>query len=52
MPDMNELGILEGASKIDFKQVNFEQDDEAMRLFFYAVLASRREARPPKKRLT
>ena len=31
VPDMNELGILEGASKIDF-----EQDDEAMRLFFYA----------------
>ena len=36
IPDMNEFGILEGVSKIDFKQVNFEQDNEAMRLFFYA----------------
>lgn len=33
---MNDLGILEGASKLDFKQVDFEQDDDAMRLFFYA----------------
>ena len=36
VPDIKELGILEGASKLDFKQVDFEQDNEAMRLFFYA----------------
>ena len=36
VPDLNDLGILEGASKLDFKQVDFEQDDDAMRLFFYA----------------
>ena len=33
---MNNLGILEGASKLDFKQVDFEQDNEVSRMFFYA----------------
>ena len=36
VPDLKELGILEGSFKIDFKQVDFERDDDAMRLFFYA----------------
>ena len=36
IPDLKDLGILEGAFKIDFKQVDFEQDNDAMRLFFYA----------------
>ena len=36
IPDLKDLGILEGAFKMDFKQVDFEQDNEAMRLFFYA----------------
>ena len=36
VPDIKDLGILEGASKLDFKQVDFEQDNESMRLFFYA----------------
>ena len=36
IPDLKDLGILEGAFKLDFKQVDFEQDNEALRLFFYA----------------
>ena len=36
VPDLNNLGILEGASKLDFKQVDFEQDNEVSRMFFYA----------------
>ncbi len=36
VPDLKDLGILEGTFKIDFKQVNFEQDNDATRLFFYA----------------
>ena len=36
IPDLNDLGILEGASKLDFKQVDFEQDNDALRMFFYA----------------
>lgn len=36
IPDLKDLGILEGSFKLDFKQVDFEQDNEALRLFFYA----------------
>lgn len=36
IPDLKDLGILEGSFKLDFKQVNFEQDNDALRLFFYA----------------
>jgi uncharacterized protein YbjT (DUF2867 family) len=36
IPDLKDLGILEGAFKLDFKQVDFEQDNESLRLFFYA----------------
>ncbi|WP_163437063.1 NAD(P)H-binding protein [Fibrobacter succinogenes] len=36
VPDLKDLGILEGTIKIDFKQVDFEQDNDATRLFFYA----------------
>ncbi|MBO6075962.1 MAG: NAD(P)H-binding protein [Fibrobacter sp.] len=36
VPDLKDLGILEGTFKIDFKQVDFEQDNDATRLFFYA----------------
>lgn len=36
IPDLKDLGILEGSFKLDFKQVDFEQGNEALRLFFYA----------------
>ena len=36
IPDLKELGILDGAFKFDFKQVDFEQDNDVLRLFFYA----------------
>ncbi|WP_407450730.1 NAD(P)H-binding protein [Fibrobacter sp.] len=36
IPDLKDLGILEGSFKLDFKQVDFEQDNETLRLFFYA----------------
>ena len=36
IPDLKDLGILEGSFKLDFKQVDFEQDNDALRLFFYA----------------
>lgn len=36
IPDLKDLGILDGSFKLDFKQVDFEQDNEALRLFFYA----------------
>lgn len=36
IPDLKDFGILEGSFKLDFKQVDFEQDNEALRLFFYA----------------
>jgi uncharacterized protein YbjT (DUF2867 family) len=36
IPDLKDLGILEGSFKLDFKQVDFEQDNESLRLFFYA----------------
>ena len=36
IPDLKDLGILDGAFKFDFKQVDFEQDNDVLRLFFYA----------------
>ena len=36
IPDLKDLGILEGAFKFDFKQVDFEQNNDVLRLFFYA----------------
>ena len=36
IPDLKDLGIQDASFKLDFKQVDFEQDNEALRLFFYA----------------
>ena len=36
IPDLKDLGILDGAFKFDFKQVDFEQNNDVLRLFFYA----------------
>ena len=36
VPDLNDLGILEGASKLDFKQIDFEQVNGSARDTLYA----------------
>ena len=36
IPDLKDLGIQDASFKLDFKQVDFEQDNDALRLFFYA----------------
>lgn len=36
IPDLKDLGIQDPSFKLDFKQVDFEQDNDALRLFFYA----------------